>query len=106
MSRNIRITTEGIKYALNKLSYTQKNFYKSISEYVWNGFDARASVVIIEYDYQAGLLRSLFVKDNGYGIPHKELSFKFDPFFESEKLIDGKVDRHSSAFHGRNGVGR
>ena len=81
MSRNIRITTEGIKYALNKLSYTQKNFYKSISEYVWNGFDARAGVVIIEYDYQAGLLRSLSVKDNGYGISHKELLFKFDPFF-------------------------
>ncbi|MBT4538734.1 hypothetical protein HOC32_00450 [Candidatus Woesearchaeota archaeon] len=106
MVRNVKITSEGIKSVLRRLKFSQKSFYKSIAEYIWNGFDADASTVEIFYKFQGGILKNFRIKDNGYGIDHEDLKDKFDPFFESEKLINGGVDRHSSTFHGRNGVGR
>ena len=40
---NVQITSKGIKNSLKK--YTS---LKSICEYVWNGFDAKATQIIIE----------------------------------------------------------
>lgn len=99
----IQITTKGIRKSLQRFDYLQ-----SIAEYIWNGFDARATVVKVK------LLRNeldgidgLVIEDNGYGIKRNELDKKFTPFFESEKQIDpNKKDRSSSVTHGKNGIGR
>lgn len=40
---NVQITSKGIKNSLKK--YTS---LKSICEYVWNGFDAKATQVVVE----------------------------------------------------------
>ena len=44
--------------------------------------------------------------DNGYGINHSKLNTKFKPFYESEKAIKVSAPKHTSAMHGKNGVGR
>lgn len=98
---NIQITTAGIKKSLNK--------YKpltSIAEYVWNGFDAGASIVKIELlNNQLGTLEDIVISDNGSGIIKSDLNVKFKPFFESEKIVQPDRKKHSD-LHGKNGVGR
>jgi hypothetical protein len=106
MPREVKITSEGITTALRKLKYSENTFPKSIAEYIWNGYDAGASTVEIDYEFNAAGLRKLIIKDNGHGIHHDELVKKFTPLFESDKLVDGAVNKHSSKLHGRNGLGR
>lgn len=98
----IQITSRGIRAALKK--YTP---YQSIAEYVWNGFDAGATSIEINYiaDELGGLV-SLSVKDNGYGIMHEKLQEKFEPMFESKKALENKLKQHRSALHGKKGIGR
>lgn len=100
----IRITVPGIKKSLRNFDVK-----KAISEYIWNGFDAGANVVEIEFDdNQIGGIESLRIRDNGYGIDYQRLDKTFRPFFESEKALDDVVKRKAkiSAIHGKNGVGR
>jgi hypothetical protein len=106
MPREVKITSGGITTALRKLKYSENTFPKSIAEYIWNGYDAGASIVEIDFEFSAAGLRKLIVKDNGRGIHHEELVKKFTPLFESDKLVDGAVNKHSSKLHGRNGLGR
>lgn len=98
----IQITSRGIRAALKK--YTP---HQSISEYIWNGFDAGATLVEIDYiaDELGGLV-SLSIKDNGYGIAHEKLQDKFEPLFESKKALENKLKQHRSALHGKKGIGR
>jgi hypothetical protein len=42
---NIEITGKGIQKVLNKFDYRQ-----AIAEYIWNGFDAKATIVQLNYD--------------------------------------------------------
>ena len=73
----IQITAKGIKSALKK--YTP---YLSIAEYIWNGFDAQASEIRIDYvSDELGNLESFTIADNGYGIDHAKLQEKFEPPF-------------------------
>ena len=82
----VGITTPGIKKALARYDYTD-----AIAEYIWNGFDAKATCVEIELQYNdLGYISILKVIDNGYGIPKDKLSTKFIPFFESEKELEPK----------------
>ncbi|MCG2736065.1 MAG: ATP-binding protein, partial [Thermoplasmatales archaeon] len=85
-----RFDTKGIKSALSKLQFSQANFYKSISEFIWNGFDAKASVVELSYEIlqnrNEGRFRKLEIKDNGSGINHDRLENTFEPIFDSEKI--------------------
>lgn len=99
-SENILISTEGIKNSLKK--YKPLN---AITEYVWNGFDAKASIVdiCINTNTLAGI-EKITVSDNGYGIDRRNLDQKFKPFYQSEKIYD--PDTKYSATHGKNGVGR
>jgi len=107
MPGQIKINTKGIKFQLNRLSFSETQFYRSVAEYIWNGFDAKGSAVRVDYEFGAGgNLRRLEISDNGYGINHKELKAKFEPIFDSEKLTNGVINRNISTFHGRNGVGR
>jgi len=105
-----RFDTKGIKSALGKLQFSRNNFYKSIIEFIWNGFDAKASVVQLSYeiyqDRNNGLLRKLEIKDNGTGIIHKHLENTFEPIFDSEKTNNKDSETHHSTVHGKNGVGR
>lgn len=98
----IHITAKGIKAALKK--YTP---YQSIVEYVWNGFDAGASVVEINFvaDELGGLVE-LEIKDNGHGIAQNLLQEKFEPFFESKKRAQTLSPQNNSVLHGKNGIGR
>ncbi len=105
-----RFDTKGIKSALSKLQFTENNFYKSITEFIWNGFDAKASIVELSYEiYQTnkdGKFRELEIKDNGSGINQKRLGKTFEPIYESEKIGDNGLEKNHSTIHGKNGVGR
>jgi hypothetical protein len=102
MSVSVNITSKGIQKVLK--NYNEK---QAIAEYIWNGFDANADTIKIDYVANAlGHLESLDIADNGYGIDFDRLQKKFDPFFESEKAIQVITPKHTSKMHGRNGVGR
>lgn len=98
----IQITSKGIRAALKK--YTP---YQSLAEYVWNGFDAQASTININYSAnELGNIETITISDNGYGIPHSKLQDKFEPLFESKKALENKLKKNLSAIHGKNGIGR
>ena len=105
-----RFDTKGIKSLLNKLQYSENTFFKSIAEFIWNGFDAKASIVDLSYEiYQnknEGQFRKLIIKDNGSGINHERLSNTFEPILESEKIKNNGSENNHSTIHGKNGVGR
>lgn len=99
---SIQIRTSGIKKSLLKYKPL-----KALIEYIWNGFDANANCVEVEYyENEFGGVIGLSIKDNGSGIKKDELSKKFTPFFESEKLINPDEKNRVSAVHGKNGIGR
>ncbi|KKP93877.1 MAG: hypothetical protein US25_C0036G0006 [Candidatus Moranbacteria bacterium GW2011_GWE1_36_7] len=98
----IQITSKGIRAALKK--YTP---YQSLVEYIWNGFDAQASIIEINYvANELGAIEKISISDNGYGIPHSKLQDKFEPLFESKKALENKLKKNLSAIHGKNGIGR
>ena len=102
MSNNVNITSNGIQKVLR--NYNEK---QALSEYIWNGFDAKADTVEIIYTANAlGFMDSLEIINNGYGINFKNLKAKFDPFYESEKAKQLGVNKNKSVMHGKNGVGR
>ncbi len=102
MAQKIQITSTGVKRFLNR--YTPE---KAVAEYIWNGFDAGATNVSIEWDAnEIGTLSELRIIDNGGGIDHARLNVKFKPFLDSEKFISAKVQKQTSTQHGKNGVGR
>lgn len=101
MSEQIAIGTEGAKKVLRK--YDPK---KSITEYIWNGFDAGATEIKINIKLNdIGILSNITIEDNGTGIDSEQLGTKFKPFYESIKE-DEEYETHSSKCHGRNGLGR
>ena len=96
----VQITTAGIKKHLRRYSQEQ-----SICEYIWNGFDANASEVKINFKdngMKMGGFSSMVIKDNGFGISFEDLKNKFKPYFETRK----KYNKTISLPHGRNGYGR
>ena len=102
MSDSIQITVAGIQKVLKRYDFKQ-----AIAEYIWNGFDAKATVVHLDYVSNAiGFISKLQVSDNGYGISKLKLDEKFKPFFDSEKAIEIESPKNTSAVHGKNGVGR
>jgi hypothetical protein len=99
---NVNVTSKGIQKILKKYNAEQ-----AVAEYIWNGFDAQANTVFIDYTANAlGTLDFLEISDNGYGIDFDNLRAKFEPFYESEKAIEISAPVHISAMHGKNGVGR
>ncbi|WLD93354.1 ATP-binding protein [Alkalihalobacillus sp. AL-G] len=97
----IQITSQGIRKALRNVNYLE-----AISEYIWNGFDAKASVIEIKtFENVLGGIEEIHIKDNGYGINYHDLDYKFKPFLESEKQVNKNTLRNS-AVHGKNGIGR
>lgn len=100
-SQTVEITSAGIRKILNK--YTPE---RAISEYIWNGFDAKATVIYINFDIDSSDLdtvKSIRISDNGTGINYDELSFKFKKFYESQKRISSD---NNDITRGKNGYGR
>ena len=100
-SQSVELTSTGIRRVLKK--YTPE---RAISEYIWNGFDAKAKVVTLDFEIEShefDTMRSLTVSDNGNGICYDELQLKFRPILESQK-------RHATDegdfVRGKNGYGR
>jgi hypothetical protein len=99
---NIEITGKGIQRVLSKFDYKQ-----AIAEYIWNGFDAKANTVELNYESNdLGFVSKIEIIDNGYGINREHLAEKFSPFFDSQKAIEIESPKNTSAVHGKNGVGR
>src|SRR5690606_33999668 len=102
MASNVKITSRGIQKILK--NYNEK---LAVAEYIWNGFDAKANTIHINYSAnELGHLETLTITDNGYGIDLSKLSLKFNPFYESEKAVEISSPKHTSIMHGKNGVGR
>lgn len=98
----IAITTGGIKQSL--ANYDAK---KSICEYIWNGFDANANKIeITTMRNELNNISKISIKDNGVGIPKKQLNKKFKPYYESEKAKQSDERTKITGIHGKNGIGR
>lgn len=102
MANNVKITSKGIIKILK--NYNSK---QAVAEYIWNGFDAKANKIEVDYRLnEFDGLDELSIKDNGSGINLNELQTKFNPFFESEKAVQISSPKHTSIMQGKNGVGR
>lgn len=96
------------KISANSKSVTNAgitNDYKqAIAEYLWNGFDAGASKLYIDYDTnELGVITSLSISDNGSGIKNETLEFTFGAFLDSQKA---KSFQRTSDVRGKKGKGR
>lgn len=101
-SETVEITSTGIRKMLNK--FTPE---RAISEYVWNGFDAKATTVNIDFEIDENDLENLKyirITDNGTGICYDELDIKFKKFYESQKSITNENSVYLT--RGKNGYGR
>src|SRR3989338_8140532 len=82
------------------------DYKEAISEFIWNAFDAKASVVNIDFDTKnpIGNVSSFSISDNGVGMDIDNLENTFGAFLDSENR-DNSYQR-SSYTHGRKGKGR
>lgn len=99
MENKVSVTNKGVESA-----GIPKDYQSAISEYIWNGFDAGATTISIEFDTNAiDTLHSLKVIDNGSGINYDNLSDTFGNFLDS---IKSNSYQRSSYTHGNKGKGR
>lgn len=100
-SESVELSSTGIRRMLKK--YTPE---KAIAEYVWNGFDAKAKKIVIDFEVDSkelDTIKSITIIDDGNGICYDDLQYKFRPILESQKkhaTDDGDFVR------GKNGYGR
>ena len=95
----VEVNAKGIKNRLKSIKP-----YRSIAEYIWNGFDAGANTIDITYETtELGDINYLSVEDNGAGIPYQLLDNKFKPVLSSEKR---ESELQHTLVHGKNGLGR
>lgn len=77
---------------------------KAICEFIWNGFDAHAQHVSVEYRAdEMGAITSLVIKDDGEGINYATLPETFGRYQDSVKKTSFQW---SSQVKGRRGKGR
>src|SRR5687767_9172871 len=75
MAGNVNITSKGIQKVLKH--YTPR---QAIAEYIWNGFDAGADTIHINYGFnELGNMEHLVISDNGNGIDMEKIKAKFNP---------------------------
>lgn len=98
----IVLGSNGIKKVLKGFSPVE-----AVAEYIWNGYDANATIVDVQIDTNSiEGVNSITISDNGSGIAYETLDQKFKPFYESNKTLYRNEDNSSSALHGKNGIGR
>ena len=62
------------------------DYRKAIAEYIWNGFDANASRIDLNFDTnEIGFINNLSIQDNGTGINISSLDDTFGNFLDSQK---------------------
>lgn len=103
MSKEIvEITSQGIKKMLQGYSIE-----KAIAEYIWNGFDAKATIVRVDFKIDPNELdvcTNISIEDNGEGIIYDDLPNRFKKFYESNKA--NLNSNASDLTRGKNGYGR
>lgn len=81
-----------------------KDYRQSICELVWNGFDAKATMIDIQFESdEVDHIDSVVVVDNGDGIEYGRLSETFGFLLDSIKRVSYQ---RSSYNHGKRGKGR
>ena len=79
------------------------DYKAAISEYIWNGFEANAKKVSIEYTLNEAFgVKELIIKDNGDGINYDELGETFGAFLASKKnLLSFQIESKANKGKGR-----
>ncbi|MCH5720163.1 ATP-binding protein [Niabella hibiscisoli] len=81
------------------------DYMQAIAEFIWNGFDAGATSVHIDFDTnELDYISSLSVTDNGEGINRSTIDESFGSFMDSMKRVD--FQKTSSRLKGNKGKGR
>lgn len=80
------------------------DFNEVIAQYIWNGFEAGATEISINYDNTnpIGHINSFTIKDNGSGIDYENIDRNFGFFLDSAKVRS----KNNSLIHGGKGKGR
>ena len=81
------------------------DYRQAIVEYIWNGFDAEAKIVNVQYQKadDLGNLAYLTISDDGKGIKKDMLDYTFGQFLDSQKR---QTYQRTSDVHGKKGKGR
>ena len=80
------------------------DFKKAIAEFIWNGFDANASIIELDFDANAvGYINSFSISDNGSGINLGKIEDTFGQFMDSQKT---KTFDQNGFVKGKAGKGR
>ncbi|GEM_PF-6341343 len=83
MKKSTKITNQSIESA-----GLPKDPKHAIAEYLWNGFDAKATQIELSIDSnELGYINRVSIQDNGEGIPLETLSSSFGNFLDSIKKI-------------------
>ncbi|SFE79964.1 Histidine kinase-, DNA gyrase B-, and HSP90-like ATPase [Chitinophaga sp. CF118] len=100
MREKVSVTDTGIQS-----SGLPRDYMEAVAEYIWNGFDAGASVINIDFDTnEIGTINSLSISDNGSGIDFNQLKETFGNFNDSIKKAS--FQKSSSVIKGNKGRGR
>ena len=95
---NTKITYKSIEQSL------VKDYKRSLAEFIWNGYDAGASKISIEYEAnEIGFITQLKIIDNGSGISIDNIDLTFGQFLDSQKEIS---NNYSGIIKGKKGKGR
>lgn len=100
-TQSIELSSTGVRRMLNR--YTPE---RAMAEYIWNGFDAKATIVHVDFEIDSSELdtiASVTISDNGNGICLDELQYKFKPILESQKRLSSE---EGDLVRGKNGYGR
>ncbi|WP_321515537.1 ATP-binding protein [Marinifilum fragile] len=99
---SIQVTAKSIES-----SGLPKDFKAAIAEYIWNGFDAKATEIKIDYSANdLGYLSNFTITDNGEGINLENIDQTFGYFLDSQKstsfvneeFVKGKKGKGRFAF--------
>jgi hypothetical protein len=91
---------------LERISKVRKPLL-AVAELIWNGLDADATEVRVEFDHNAlGTLERIHVLDNGLGLAHSQAQTAFGNLGGSEKRRLSRSANKKRLLHGKAGKGR
>lgn len=100
MEKKVSVNNTGIDSAGLTADYMQ-----AIAEFIWNGFDAGATAIHIDFESnELDYISSLSVTDNGEGINRTTIDESFGSFMDSMKRAG--FQKTSSRLKGNKGKGR
>lgn len=100
MKEKVSVTDTGIQS-----SGLPRDYMEAVAEYIWNGFDAAASIIDITFETnEIDTIHSLSITDNGTGIDYDQLKETFGNFNDSIKKAT--YQKTSSFIKGNKGRGR